>query len=73
MGVYCFRQYRRTKLGSTTGELILRERIEAKNVAHAEQIAVRDFLPEVNFSTDFAILESDSGFLTCWLTGYEGT
>lgn len=71
MGAYLFKQFRRKKPGGTTGELIRREPIEAEGLASAEQIAARDFLPSVDFKTDFAMLEGEAGSMTCWFTGYQ--
>jgi hypothetical protein len=66
---YIFKQYRRTKPGGTTGELVNKIEITAPGLAQAEQIAVRDHLAGLDFQTDFAILEGGTGFVSCWLTG----
>lgn len=68
MGIYYFKHYRRTSRGATTGELLKRTAIEAPGLAYAQQIAAREYLPEVDFEWDFAILEGDTDFATCWLT-----
>jgi hypothetical protein len=68
MGTYHFKQYRRTKPNGTTGELVRREEIEAGGLAFAAQ-AAEEFLREIDFTYDFAILEGDTGFVRCWLRG----
>jgi hypothetical protein len=68
MRTYHFKQYRRTKPGGTTGELVKSLEIEAEGLAQAHQIVNRDNLLDFNFDSDFAILEGDTGFATCWLT-----
>ena len=70
MGTYYFKPYRRTKPGGTTGELVLREPMEAEGLAPAERAAGK-YLTAIDFKTDFAILEGETGFVSCWLTGYE--
>ena len=69
MRTYHFKQYRRTKPGGTTGELVKDVKIEADGMAQAYEIVKRDRLLDIDFKTDFALLEGDTGFLTCWLTG----
>jgi hypothetical protein len=66
---YRLKLYRRTRPGGTTGELLKERKFEAPGLAQAEQIARRDHLPVIDFRTDFAILEGDSGFVSCWLAG----
>jgi hypothetical protein len=67
MRTYYFKQYRRTKPHGITGELLRREKIEAEGLAQAAQ-KVEAYLREINFASDFAILEGDTDFIKCWLT-----
>ncbi|HWY60351.1 MAG TPA: hypothetical protein VNW15_00470 [Rhizomicrobium sp.] len=63
---YQFKHYRRTAPGGTTGELLRSAEIQAAGLAYAGQIADRDYLPGVNFESDFVILEGEN-FIRCYL------
>jgi hypothetical protein len=69
MRTYNLNLYRRVSRGSTVGELVKKYEITAQGLSEAERIAVRDYMHEIDFKTDFAILEGESGFVSCWLTG----
>ena len=69
--VYYFKHYRRTQPGGTTGELIRKVQIRAYGLMHANEIAVRDYVAGIDFKSDFAILDGESGFIKCWFTGKE--
>jgi len=69
MPTYTLKFYARTSRGSTVGELIDKREFSASGLAEAERIAVRDFVKEINFERQFVILEGDTGFVSCWLTG----
>ncbi len=66
---YTFKQYRRTRPGGTTGEMTKRAEIKAPGLAQAEEIAAKEYLAGLDFKSDFAILEGETGFVSCWLTG----
>ena len=65
---YYFKHYRRTHPGTTNGELVNKYTIKAYGWAHAERQAIETYLPGINFETDFAILDGETGFATCWCT-----
>jgi hypothetical protein len=67
---YVFKQYRRTKPGGSVGELTKSVEICATGLSAAEEIAAKDHLAGIDFKHDFAILEGETGFVSCWLTGY---
>jgi hypothetical protein len=55
------------------GELTKTIEIKAHGLAQAEKIALRDHSAGLDFEWDFAILEGESGFVSCWLTGLPPT
>jgi hypothetical protein len=67
---YRLKHYRRTKRGGSVGELTKTINISAPGFSAAEEI-VAPQLAEVDFETDFAILEGDTDFVKVWLTGHE--
>jgi hypothetical protein len=68
MRTYYFKEYVRTKSGGTCGEPIRRVAIEAEGLGYAQQIAERDFLPNIDLTRHFAILEGNDpeDFVKCW-------
>jgi hypothetical protein len=70
MPTYNLKLYARVSRGSTVGELLKKYEITAPGLSEAERIAVRDHREEIDFETDFAILEGETGFVSCWLTRF---
>jgi hypothetical protein len=69
MPTYNLKLYRRVSPGSTVGEFTKKYEFNASGMAEAERIAAHDHVKEIDFNTDFAILEGDTGFVSFWLTG----
>jgi hypothetical protein len=65
---YSFRLFQRTRPGGSTGELFESREIEAPGLAQAIEIARRAGLHEINFQSKFALIEGESGFVTCWMS-----
>jgi hypothetical protein len=51
------------------GELTAKHEVSASGLSEAERIAVKQFGNKIDFDRDFAILEGDTGFVSCWFTG----
>jgi hypothetical protein len=66
--VYIFKRYRRNCQLGTTGELMEKSEFRSVSFAYASHVAEDEYLPEVDFDTDFATLESETGFVTLWLS-----
>lgn len=66
---YQFKQYRRTRPHGTAGEITKSIEIVAPGLAQAAQVVVKEYLVDLDFQYNFAILEGDSGFIKLWTTG----